>query len=144
MEHNASALRSKHKGAARLHPFTGAAKRRGVCRLRPVPKEMHMASHGDTDYTHGTMDVQDQSATYQGFMTWATWGGILVALTVLLLTLVFAAGAPWLASLFGVAALGIIAGLAMNLGGAFFATVVALSVIGLISGGIATLVANAL
>lgn len=100
-----------------------------------------MASHGETEYTHGTMDIQDQDATYKGFMAWAVWGSALVALTVFYLTLVFAAGAPWLASLFGVAALGIVTGLALNLGGAFFATVVALSVIGLISGGIATVVA---
>jgi hypothetical protein len=101
-----------------------------------------MAGHDDAHHVHGTMDIQDQTATYQGFMTWATWGSVLTSLIVLFLTLVFAAHLPWLASLFGVAALGLIAGAALNMGGAYMGTVVALTVIGLISGGIATLVAG--
>jgi Bacterial aa3 type cytochrome c oxidase subunit IV len=100
-----------------------------------------MASHDDT-YVHGTMEIADQSGTYKGFLVWATWGALLTSLAVLFLSLVFAGGQPWLGSLFGVAALGIVAGLAMKLGGAWFATVVGLTVVSLISGGIATVVGN--
>jgi hypothetical protein len=98
-----------------------------------------MAGHDDT-YVHGTMEIADQAGTYKGFLVWATWGSLLCALGVLFLSLVFAAGQPWLGSLFGVAALGVIAGMAMKLGGAWFATVIGLTVLSLISGGIATVV----
>lgn len=100
-----------------------------------------MAGPNDT-YVPGEMNIADQKATYSGFLGASLWGSALVALIVLFLTLVFAAGQPWLACLFGVAALGIIVGLGMNMGGAWFATVVGLTMIGLISGGIATLVSS--
>jgi hypothetical protein len=103
-----------------------------------------MAAHDDAHYTHGEMEISDQKATYEGFMAWTVWGCSLTAAIVLFLTLVFAAGQPWLASLFGVAALAIVAGLGMRLGAAWFATVVGLLVVGLISGGVATLVSSAL
>jgi hypothetical protein len=98
-----------------------------------------MAGHDDS-YVHGTMEIADQSGTYKGFLVWATWGTILISLTILFLTLVFAGGQPWLGSLFGVAALGIIAGLAMKLGGGWYAAVIGLTVVALISGGITTMV----
>ncbi|MCU0883037.1 MAG: aa3-type cytochrome c oxidase subunit IV [Hyphomonadaceae bacterium] len=100
-----------------------------------------MAGQDDT-YTHGSMEISDQTGTYKGFLVWATWGSLICALAVLFLSLVFAAGQPWLGSLFGVAALGVVAGMAMKLGGGWFATVVGLTVVSLISGGIATVVSN--
>lgn len=100
-----------------------------------------MAGQDDT-YTRGSMEIGDQNGTYKGFLVWATWGSLLCSLAVLYLSLVFAAGQPWLGSLFGVAGLGVIAGMAMKLGGGWFATVIGLTVVSLISGGIATVVAN--
>lgn len=94
------------------------------------------------DYVHGEMEIGDQKATYDGFMRATVWCSALVVLSVLFLTLVFAAGQPWLGSLFGVAFLGVVAGMAFRLGGMWYATVVALTVISLIAGGIATAVAN--
>jgi hypothetical protein len=94
------------------------------------------------DYVHGQMEVDSQKATYSGFIAMSVWVGTLIALAVLFLSLVFAAGQPWLGSLFGVAFLGVIAGIVLRLGGAWYATVVGLTLVSLVAGGIATLVAN--
>lgn len=91
------------------------------------------------DYVPGEMNIDDQQSTYSGFITASVWSGTLVALAVLLLTLVFATGQPFLGSLFGVAFLGIVAGMMFRLGTAWYVTVVILTLISLISGGIASL-----
>jgi hypothetical protein len=97
---------------------------------------------GQNDYVQGSMEIAEQKATYSGFMVATQWGAALTALIVLFLSLVFAANLPWVACLFGVAALGIVAGLVMRMGGAWYGAVVALTIVGLLSGGIAALVAN--
>jgi hypothetical protein len=94
------------------------------------------------DYVQGQMEISAQENTYAGFMTATVWVSALVALSVLFLTLVFAAGQPWLGSLFGVAFLGIVSGMFFRLGGAWYGVVVALTVVALISGGITTAVSN--
>jgi hypothetical protein len=97
---------------------------------------------GQNDYVQGTMEIGEQKTTYAGFMVATQWGAALTALIVLFLTLVFAANLPWVACLFGVAALGIVAGLVMRMGGPWYGAVVALTILGLISGGVASLIAN--
>jgi hypothetical protein len=91
------------------------------------------------DYVPGEMNIDDQQATYTGFIAASVWGGTLVSLAVLLLTLVFAAGQPFMGSLFGVAFLGVVAGLMFRMGTAWYITLVILTVISLIAGGIAAL-----
>ncbi len=91
------------------------------------------------DYVPGEMNIDDQQATYTGFIAASVWGGTLVVLTVLLLTLVFAAGQPFMGSLFGVAFLGIVAGMMFRMGAAWYVTLGILTVISLIAGGIAAL-----
>ena len=71
------------------------------------------------DYVPGEMNIDDQQATYTGFIAASVWGGTLVSLAVLLLTLVFAAGQPFMGSLFGVAFLGVVAGLMFRMGTPF-------------------------
>jgi Bacterial aa3 type cytochrome c oxidase subunit IV len=100
-----------------------------------------MAAHDDS-YTHGAMDITDQADTYKGFMVWAQWGSLLVAMSVLFLTLVFGMGLPWMACLFGAAALGVIAGLVMNMGAAWYVTVIVSTIASLVVGGIVTLIGN--
>ena len=45
---------------------------------------------GQSDYTHGTMEVDAQSGTFSGFMGGTKYGGALIALVVIMPTLVFA------------------------------------------------------
>jgi hypothetical protein len=95
----------------------------------------------NSDYLQGSMEIAEQKATFSGFLVATQWGAALTALVVLFLSLVFGANLPWVACLFGVAALGIVMGLVMRMGGAWFGTVVGLTILGLIAGGISSLVA---
>ena len=44
---------------------------------------------GNSDYTHGEMEVTAQEGTFKGFMGMTMYGGALVALIVIMPTLVF-------------------------------------------------------
>ena len=47
-----------------------------------------MAEHG-ADYTHGDMDISEQSASFNLFVLFAKWGSLAVAVMVLWATLMF-------------------------------------------------------
>jgi hypothetical protein len=98
-----------------------------------------MASHDD-HYHHGEMEIADQSATYAGFLVASQWGCVLVGASVLCMSLIWGAHVPWLQAVLGCGALSIVAGLGMKMGNSFTITSVALTVIGLIAGGISTIV----
>jgi Bacterial aa3 type cytochrome c oxidase subunit IV len=104
----------------------------------------HAHDHDHTDYIHGAMDIADQDNTFKGFLVWTQWGCVLIGATLVCLTLIFAVGMPWLNALLASAGLALVAGLGMNMGAKFTITVVALTVVGLLAGGISTLVALAL
>jgi hypothetical protein len=91
------------------------------------------------DHARGEMDISHHKATFDGFMAVTVWGSLLTAICVLYLTLVFAAGFDWLASLIGVAILSVIAGLVLKMKTAWYVTVGGLFVFGLVSGGIVQL-----
>jgi Bacterial aa3 type cytochrome c oxidase subunit IV len=104
-----------------------------------------MASHQhddahDSDYVHGKMDISDQTGTYQGFLVATQWGFVLIAAMVTCMTLIWGIDVPWLQAVLGCGALAIVAGLGMKMGGSFTITSVAITIVGLISGGIYTLV----
>jgi hypothetical protein len=84
------------------------------------------------DYTHGEMDIHGQSATWDGFLQFSTWGGLITILTVGYATLALAMGMNWMIALGLMAALGVGAGLFLKMGGRWMATVVGLFVIALI------------
>lgn len=88
-----------------------------------------MASH---DYHHGEMDIHGQKATWDGFITGSVWGGLLIILMVGHATLAVAIGLNWAISLGIMAIVGFAAGLLMNLGGRWMATVVVMIVLALI------------
>jgi hypothetical protein len=88
-----------------------------------------MASH---DYHHGEMDIRDQKATWDGFITGSVWGGLLIALMVGHSTLAIAIGIHWMVSLGLMAIVGFGAGILMNLGGRWMATVVVMIVLALV------------
>lgn len=78
-------------------------------------------------YVHGEMDINNQSATWSGFLTASTWGGFIIALILAYATMTIALGVNWFVSLVVTAGVGIVGGLLMGMGGAWLATVVALS-----------------
>ena len=85
-----------------------------------------------SDYHHGDMDITDQKATWDGFITGSVWGSLLIILSVGYATLALAIGINWIISLGLMAFVGIAAGLLLNLGGRWMATVVLLIVLALI------------
>ncbi|WP_203294002.1 aa3-type cytochrome c oxidase subunit IV [Maricaulis parjimensis] len=97
-----------------------------------------------TEHVRGEMDIADHKATFDGFMAVSTWGGLLTALTVFLLTLIFAVGMDWIGALIGTTVVGIIAGLVMKMSTAWYVTLGGLFVFTLICGGIAQLAGMAL
>jgi Bacterial aa3 type cytochrome c oxidase subunit IV len=80
-----------------------------------------MATH---EYHRGEMNIQDQKATWGGFITGSVWGGLIIILMVGHATLAIAIGLPWAVSLGIMAIVGFGAGVLMNLGGRWMATVV--------------------
>lgn len=83
-------------------------------------------------YKRGEMDIRDQKATWEGFIAGSVWGGLALVLMLGHATLALAIGLPWAVSLGLMAVLGVVAGLLMNLGGRWLATVAALVVLALI------------
>jgi hypothetical protein len=96
------------------------------------------------DHVRGEMDISQHKSTFDGFMAVSTWGSLLTGVTVLYLTLAFAVGLDWLASLIGVAIVGVIAGLILQMKTSWYVTVAGLFVFGLICGGVAQLFSLAL
>jgi Bacterial aa3 type cytochrome c oxidase subunit IV len=102
-----------------------------------------MASHSDhhdDDYVHGQMDTTAQTGMYQAFLVASQWGCVLIGAMVACMALIWGADVEWLQAVLGCGALAIGAGLGMNMGGSFTITAVVLTLIGLVSGGISTLV----
>ena len=78
---------------------------------------------------HGNMDIQDQKATFHGFLMATVWTSGLVIQAVALLTLAFAIGAGWWAGLAAFVVIGVALGLAFRLSGVYWAIQVALWVL---------------
>lgn len=93
------------------------------------------------DYQRGEMDVTEQSRTFSGFMVVTVWSSALTVLSVLALTLIFAVNTPWIVALGVTAALGVLAGYYLKLGGGWYATVFGLTVLSAIIGGVVSLLA---
>ena len=91
------------------------------------------------DYTRGEMNIASQTNTFNGFMSVTLWSSMLLGLTVLFMTLVFAAGANWMSSLISVALLGVALGLLTSMKTAWYVTIGGLFVFSLICGGLVQL-----
>lgn len=89
-----------------------------------------MASH---EYHRGEMDISGQKATWDGFITGSVWGSLIIILMLGHATLAIAIGLNWAVSLGLMTILGVAAGLLMNLGGRWMATVVVLVILALIT-----------
>ena len=84
-----------------------------------------------SEYHHGDMDIHDQEATWHGFTTGVTWGSLILAMILGHAILSIAIGLHWAVSLGLMAIAGVVAGLLLNLGGRWMATLVILLVLGL-------------
>lgn len=103
----------------------------------------HNHDHADAhahDYVHGQMDMSAQAGTYQSFLVAAQWGCVLISAMVACMALIWGADVEWMPAVLGCGALAIGAGLGMNMGGGFTITAVLITLVGMISGGISTLV----
>jgi sorbitol-specific phosphotransferase system component IIBC len=96
------------------------------------------------DYEHGTMNVSEQSRTFGSFIGMSIWAGGLTILTVLLLTLIFAAHVAWMVALIITTIVGILMGLVLGRGAGWYATVIGLAAISFFSAVIASLVGSLL
>ena len=85
-----------------------------------------------SDYHHGEMDIQDQEATWHGFITGGTWGALMIILAIGHAVLSIAIGMNWMISLGLMAVVGFAAGLFLNLGGRWMATLVLLIILALV------------
>ncbi len=100
---------------------------------------MNAHAHDESGYTHGQMEIAEQSRTWKGFMQIVWWGAGLVVLTLAYITLVFAVGLPWFGVLIGTFVLALVMGAVLKLGGAWIVVSVILAVIVGIGGVIAEL-----
>ena len=89
---------------------------------------------GSSDYKQGSMPVEAQKGTFDGFMNLTTYGGGMIAVLLLYPILVFCTPLAWLPSLFVIAVFGIVLGVALKLKGGWFASVIGLCIfLGIVS-----------
>ena len=91
------------------------------------------------DYTRGEMNITSQKNTFDGFITGTLWVSLLMTVTLLYLTLVFAVGTDWMGSLFGGAIVGVVLGLITSMKTSWYVTIGGLFAFGLACGLLAQL-----
>ena len=92
-----------------------------------------MAS-GHSDYIPGTMPIDGHKKTFDGFIASSKFFSAALIVILLMPTLVFCTPLGWGSSLIITFVIGVIVGLLMKLGGAWYGTLVGLSILmGLIS-----------
>lgn len=87
-----------------------------------------------SNYTRGQMDVSEQRAMFVGSMKAGVSCTLVTAYTIFFLTLAFAAGTGWFTALGAGVAVGLIGGLVLKQGPWYWLTLVALTVIGAVTG----------
>ena len=83
-----------------------------------------------TDYHHGEMEIAEQRRTFSGFVRVTVWASGLLAVLLVFLTLAFAVGVSWFASLAVALVLGVLIGLGLGMKGGWYAAVIGLAVLG--------------
>ncbi len=79
------------------------------------------------DYTRGEMNIESQKSMFEGTMKAGAWGAIITLLMLGYATFTLSMGMQWLVALALCAGAGIVIGLGMGFGGAWVATVIALT-----------------
>lgn len=85
-----------------------------------------------SDYTHGEMNIAEQTRTWEGFIKGTLWSSFIMVLMIGYATLTVALGMHWTVALGLSLAVGIVGGLAMDMGSGWMATVVILAALALI------------
>ena len=98
------------------------------------------AATDDNDHVHGAMDTRAQEGTYQSFLVASQWGSVLIAAMIACMSLIWGADVDWMPAVLGCGALAIAAGIFMKMGNAFIMTSVLITLLGVVSGGISSLV----
>jgi hypothetical protein len=80
-----------------------------------------------SEYTRGNMNIEAQKSMFGSMMRAGAWGGIIILIALAYATLTLSIGMNWLVALVLSAGAGIAIGLGMGFGGAWVATMVALS-----------------
>ena len=80
-----------------------------------------------SEYTRGSMDISDQTSTWNGFIKGAVGGSALLLTILAYLTFTLAIGMNWLISLIICAGAAVVGGLLMGMGGAWIGTVIGLT-----------------
>lgn len=80
-------------------------------------------------HTDAYMDMAARRGMWKGFGTLAAWGSLLVLMVIGYAVFTLTMHIPWIGAMIGFAVFGIAAGLLMNLGGAWVATVIGLCVL---------------
>lgn len=88
-----------------------------------------MAEAAHDDHAHGHMDIRDQRETFHGFLVASIWGCGYVAMGVALATLAFAMNLGWWAGLAAFVVIGVGVGVLFKQGGAWWATLIGLTVL---------------
>ncbi|MEQ8433188.1 MAG: aa3-type cytochrome c oxidase subunit IV [Oceanicaulis sp.] len=86
------------------------------------------------EYTRGQMDISEHKKTFDSVMSVSVYASLLIALVVIYLTLVFAAGGGWFGSLVLTAVIGGIGGVFTRQGALYWTSVGVLVVITVIAG----------
>ncbi|MEL7110024.1 MAG: aa3-type cytochrome c oxidase subunit IV [Pseudomonadota bacterium] len=80
-----------------------------------------------SDYTRGEMEIEAQKNMYVGTMKAGAWGAIITILVLAYATFTLSMGMNWIVALALCAGGGIVIGLGVGFGGAWVATMIALS-----------------
>lgn len=125
----------RQPGTALLQPATRANRR-----VDPFLGQWSLIV-ATSDYSHGDMNVTEQSRTLSGFLRVTVWSSLVLIVVLLFATLNFAVGMGWFVSLGIAFAVGVLLGLALGMKGAWYATVVGIAVFGGFIGVMASLIA---
>ncbi len=99
---------------------------------------MAEAAHGD-HYDRGHMEITEQKGTFDGFLVATVWGCALIAMFVSLFVIAFAMNLGWFAGMGAYVVIGVGAGLLFKQGGAWWATLIASTVLLVIGGAVVSL-----
>ena len=91
---------------------------------REILLELKMATD---DYNRGDMDIEAQKSMYVGTMKAGAWGAIITLIMLAYATFTLSMGMQWIIALALCAGAGVVIGLGMGFGGAWIATIVALT-----------------
>ncbi len=93
-----------------------------------------------SDYKHGSMDISEQTSTFNGFIKWSIWLGLLTIVGILPPILIWGFDYPWLNSVFAGLFVGAVLGALLRMKAAWYVTLAGLAFVAIIGAGVAGLV----